>query len=127
MIWDYGLENNVYYYGSKQGIGNVLSQSDIAVLTSKSEGLPVAVLEYGLYKKAVVVTRVGEIPMIVQHGINGFIVDSKEPQLFYQSLVDLMENEALRLDFGNALYDTIQADYTAESVIKKYLNWLQTT
>lgn len=125
-IEKYGLESNVFLYGSKQDIGNILSQSDIAILTSKSEGLPVALLEYGLYKKAVVVTRVGEIPMIVQHGENGFIVDSNGQDLFYQSLVDLIENESLRSDFGSALYDTVQADYTVDSVIKKYLNWLQT-
>jgi glycosyltransferase involved in cell wall biosynthesis len=126
LIQEYCLENTVFLYGSKNDIANVLSQSDIAVLTSKSEGLPVVLLEYGLCKKAVVVTRVGEIPMIVQHGKNGFIVDSNESELFYQSLVDLINNEMLRLDFGNALYGNIQADYTAESVIKKYLKWLQT-
>jgi glycosyltransferase involved in cell wall biosynthesis len=125
LIKQYHLEENVFLYGSKEDIGNILSQSDIAILTSKSEGLPVALLEYGLFKKAVVVTNVGEIPMIIQNQKNGFIVDSNEPDLFYQSLVDLIENEKLRSDFGNALYDTIQTDYTSESVIKKYLNWLQ--
>jgi glycosyltransferase involved in cell wall biosynthesis len=124
-IKKFELENNVFLYGSKQDVSTILSQSDIAVLTSKSEGLPVALLEYGLFKKAVVVTNVGEIPMIIQNQKNGFIVDSNEPDLFCQSLVDLIDNEKLRSDFGNALYDTIQTDYTSESVIKKYLNWLQ--
>ena len=127
LIRDYNLESTVFLYGSRQDVENILSQSDIAVLTSQSEGLPVALLEYGLFKKAVVVTRVGEIPMIVQHGRNGFIVESNESELFYGSLVDLIDNEMLRFDFGDALYDTIQADYTTDSVIKKYLNWLQTT
>lgn len=127
LIKEYGLESNVFLYSSKQDIANILLQSDIAVLTSQSEGLPVALLEYGLYRKAVVVTRVGEISMVVQNGKNGFIVDSNETELFSQALVNLIGDETLRSDFGNALYDTIQADYTAESVIKKYLNWLQTS
>jgi glycosyltransferase involved in cell wall biosynthesis len=124
-LLDYKLENNVFLYGSKQDIQNVLSQSDIAILTSQSEGLPVALLEYGLYKKAVVVTNVGEIPMVVQNKINGYIVNSNEVDSFYNALVDLLENEALRNDFGNALYNTIQDDYSCSSVIEKYLNWLQ--
>jgi glycosyltransferase involved in cell wall biosynthesis len=119
------LESNVFLYGSRQDVENILNQAQIAVLTSQSEGLPVALLEYGLYKKAVVVTDVGEMPMIVQHGKNGFVVDSNEPDLFYQSVVDLIINETLRSDFRKALYDTVQANYTAESVMKKYLNWLQ--
>lgn len=121
------LENNVFLYGSKLDIENILSQASIAILTSQSEGLPVVLLEYGLCKKAVVVTNVGEMPMIIKNKINGFIVDSNDSDLFYKSLVDLITDEKLRLDFGIALYNTIQENYTAESVIKKYLNWLQTS
>ncbi|OOG71470.1 glycosyltransferase family 4 protein [Flavobacterium sp. A45] len=124
-IEKFELRNNVFLYRSRQDVENILNQASIAVLTSQSEGLPVALLEYGLYKKAVVVTNVGEMPMIVQHKKNGFIVDSDDPDLFYQSVVDLMTNETLRSDFGMALYETIQVNYTAESVMKKYLNWLQ--
>jgi glycosyltransferase involved in cell wall biosynthesis len=124
-ITTYDLEKNVFLYGSKQDISTILNQASIAILTSKSEGLPVALLEYGLYEKAVVITDVGEMPMIVQNGKNGFVVDFNEPSLFYETLVDLIVNESLRANFGRALYDTIQADYTAESVIKKYINWMQ--
>lgn len=125
MIFDFNLCNNVFIYGTRQDVPTILVQADIAILTSQSEGLPVALLEYGLYKKAVVVTRVGEIPMIVQHGKNGFVVDSNEPDLFYNSLVDLITNRELRSDFGNSLYETIENEYTTDSVMKKYLNWMQ--
>ena len=50
---------------------------------------------------------------------------SNESELFFQSLLALVENENLRTTFGGALFKTIQSTYTAESVIKKYLNWLQ--
>jgi glycosyltransferase involved in cell wall biosynthesis len=121
------LENNVFLYGSKLDIENILSQASIAILTSQSEGLPVALLEYGLSKKAVVVTNVGEMPMIIENKINGFIVDSNDSDLFYKSLVDLITDEKLRSDFGLALHATIHENYSAESVMKKYLNWLQTS
>ncbi|WP_278011087.1 glycosyltransferase [Flavobacterium gyeonganense] len=123
-ISDFNLGDNVFIYGSRQDVPEILAQADIAVLTSKSEGLPVVLLEYGLYKKAVVVTRVGEVPMIVQHGKNGFIVDSNQPDLFYLSLEELILNNLLRIDFGNTLHGVIKADYTAENVMKKYLKWL---
>jgi glycosyltransferase involved in cell wall biosynthesis len=127
MIAAYDLEKSAFLYGSRLDIENILNQAAITILTSQSEGLPVSLLEYGLYKKAVVVTDVGEIPTIVQHGKNGFIVASNELGLFYQSLMNLIENETLRTDFGKALFNTIKADYTAEGVMEKYLNWLQTS
>lgn len=125
LIKKYGLQKNVFLYGSKQDIENILNQTSIAILTSQSEGLPVALLEYGLYKKAVVVTDVGELPTIVEHGKNGFIVDFDRPDLFYQFLNTLIKDEVLRTDFGKALFDTIQEEYQSEAVIIKYLNWLQ--
>jgi glycosyltransferase involved in cell wall biosynthesis len=125
LIIDCKLENHVFLYGSRYDIENILNQASIAILTSKSEGLPVALLEYGLNKKAVVVTNVGEIPMIIQNKKNGFLVNSNEIDLFYPALVDLLENETLRNDFGNALYTTVQKDYSSWTVIDKYLNWLQ--
>lgn len=125
LILEYDLEKNVFLYGSRQDVENILNLTSIAILTSQSEGLPVSVLEYGLYKKPIVVTQVGEIPTIVQHGKNGFVVDSNEPDLFYKYLFKLIASEEMRFDFGQELYNTIQSDYTDKSVISKYLNWLQ--
>jgi len=119
------LEENVFLYGSKQDISTILAQAAIAILTSQSEGLPVALLEYGLNQKAVVVTNVGEMPTIVQNQKNGFTVDSNNVILFYNAIKELIENKTLRSEYGKALYNTIQTDYTAESVLKLYLDWLK--
>lgn len=119
------LEENVFLYGSKQEISTILTQADIAILTSQSEGLPVALLEYGLNQKAVVVTNVGEMPTIVQNQKNGFIVESNNVDMFYNAIKELIENKTLRSEYGKALYNTIQTDYTVESVLKKYLEWLK--
>jgi glycosyltransferase involved in cell wall biosynthesis len=124
LILEFNLENNVFIYGSKEDIQNILEQSTIAILTSQSEGLPVALLEYGWYAKPIVVTNVGEIPLLIQNGVNGFMVGTNNAQLFYESLVKLMENETLQNDFGKALQQTINNDYSEKSVIDKYLGWL---
>lgn len=124
LIVEFHLENRVFIYGSKQDVQNILEQATIAVLTSKSEGLPLALLEYGSSKKPIVVTNVGEIPLLIQNGINGFRVETGEAQLFYEALVKLMDNENLQKDFGKALQKTINRSYTEKSVIEQYLSWL---
>lgn len=125
LIVAHHLEKNVFLYGSKDDVENILHQSTLAVLTSQSEGLPVALLEYGWNRKAVVVTHVGEIASLVQNGKNGFVVPSKEKQLFYDAIVTLIENELLQKEFGLALYAKIQATNSEGVIIKEYLNWLQ--
>ena len=126
LILDYNLENTVYIYGSKQDVKNILEQSTIAILTSKSEGLPVALLEYGWYTKPIVVTNVGEISLLIKDGENGFIVESDSSQLFYNSLVKLIENDTLRDDYGKALHKTIVTIYSEQTIIHQYLDWLET-
>ena len=120
------LQNNVFLYGLKDDIHNILNQSEIAILTSQSEGLPVALIEYGLSKKAVVSTRVGEIPLIIKNGENGFLTSKYDSESFYQSLVSLIENKELRIKFGNELHTTISKNNSEKEVIHCYLNWLKT-
>lgn len=119
------LEKAVFIYGSKQDIKTILEQANIAVLTSKSEGLPVALLEYGLYGKPIVVTNVGEIPLLIQDGVNGFVVESGNAEQFYDSLVKLLDSKILQNDFGKSLQQTIINNYSEQMIIKKYLAWLQ--
>jgi glycosyltransferase involved in cell wall biosynthesis len=126
LIIEHHLEKNVFLYGTKQDIKNILHQATIAILTSQSEGLPMAILEYGLHKKAVVVSNVGEIPSVVKNRKNGFLILANQEQLFYKSVVTLIENDVLRTDFGNLLYDTVTENYAEDVVVKKYLDWLQT-
>ena len=110
----------------RNDIKNILSQVEIGILTSESEGLPVALLEYGLNKKAVVLTEVGEISLVVQDGYNGFLVKSKEQERFCFSLARLIENETLREDFGKALFKTIEEKYSEKLVMSEYLSWVAT-
>jgi glycosyltransferase involved in cell wall biosynthesis len=126
VITEYHLEKNVFLYGTKQDIKNILDQSTIAILTSQSEGLPMAILEYGLHKKIVVATAVGETPIVIQNGINGFLIDVQKDELFYKAILELIEKEMLRNNFGEALYKTIFENYSEDIVLKKYLDWLQT-
>lgn len=119
------LEENVFLYGSRNDITSIINQSEIAILTSKSEGLPVALLEYGLNKKPVVVTRVGEIPMIIESGRNGYVVPSDNDEQFYNSLVALIENSDLRKKFGDSLYKTIIENNSERAVISEYIKWIK--
>ena len=124
LIVAFDLEKNVFLYGTKSDIENILQQAAIGILTSQSEGLPVALLEYGRLKKPVVVTDVGEISSLIINGENGFIVASHNEHLFYEALVALIEKEFQQLKFGNLLYKKVQEHYSKKAVVAAYLNWL---
>lgn len=125
-IKETGLENTVFVYGSRTDTNAIIKQADIAILTSKSEGLPVALLEYGLQKKPVVVTSVGEIPLIVRHGENGLIVPRKNAELFNDSLVQMIDDANLRSRLAEAFHQTIIGNHSENAAITNYLNWIDT-
>ncbi len=116
---------NVFIYGVKNDTANIIKQSEITILTSDTEGLPVALVEYGLLAKPTVSTNVGEIPLMIKNNENGFIVPVKNSTAFYEALVKLTDDENLRVKFGQNFYKTISENNSEEAVIKKYLSWVK--
>lgn len=118
------LSKTVFIYGSREDILHCISQTEIAILTSKSEGLPLALLEYGLCKKPVVVTNVGEIPSIVINKENGFLVNVEDINSFYNYLILLINDVNLRKQIGDSLYQTIIENFIQDKVINGYKEWI---
>ena len=124
LIHDKKLEENVFLYGSCDDVTSILQQCQIGILTSKSEGLPVALLEYGFQKLGVVLTAVGEIPTVVEDSINGLLVAANDAESFTHSLLKLIKNNEFRITLGAALHATILQTYSEETVLTNYINWI---
>lgn len=124
MIQEKSLQDHVFLYGSCDDITSILQQCQIGVLTSDSEGLPVALLEYGLQKLPVISTAVGEIPSVITDKKNGILVKSKDDVLFTNSLFELIENSNYRHSVGVALEETILQLYSEDNVLNNYINWV---
>jgi len=119
------LENIVHIYNSKTDISNILNQTDIGIITSSTEGLPVALIEYGINSIPIVTTDVGEIPNIIENNSNGYIVAKDDLSEFYNSLKNLILNKENRSIFGKSLNHTINKLYSSEININFYLSWLK--
>lgn len=119
------LEEYVFLYDSCSDVQSVLKQANIGVLSSKSEGLPVALLEYGLAGLGVVVTDVGEISKVISTNLNGILVRSGNVDDFCQALTILISDQEKRDRMGFELTKTVKAKYTKEAVLNSYLNWIR--
>lgn len=124
LIQEKELNETVFIYGSRNDVPNILKQSTIGILTSKSEGLPVALLEYGFHGLPVVVTNVGEISSIVATNKNGFLIEELNSEEFYKSICLLIEDESLRTELSVNLHQTILENYSEKAILGKYLELL---
>ena len=102
----------VYLYGSCPDTQHILEQAAIGVLGSKSEGLPLALLEYGLAKLPVAVTDVGECGLVVSDRKSGLVVPPNDAAALADALIFLIENEPQRKIFGENLYDKVLLNYS---------------
>lgn len=118
-IHDHGLSENVFVYGSREDVSHILSQCAIGVLSSQSEGLPIALLEYGLHELAVLATDVGECNRVVSDETKGFLVASQDVTAFAEQLSYLIDNENDREAKAKELHQHIQHHFAQKAIIEQ--------
>jgi len=91
----------VRFLGWRADVETVYAASDLVVLTSDNEGMPVSLIEASLAGRPCVTTRVGSAPEVVIDGETGFVTDVHVAAL--ADAVDrLLGDEALRIRMGKA-------------------------
>lgn len=121
LIANLQLEKNIFLYGERKDVGFILSQAEIGVLGSKSEGLPLCVLEYGFAKLPVVCTDVGDVSTVITNNENGLLVPSENDVMFFEALKNLIINSNERTRLGTALFTKVEKEYSF-SKIRKEIN-----
>lgn len=122
-IHDHGLSKNVFVYGSREDVSHILLQCDIGVLSSQSEGLPIALLEYGLHGLAVLGTDVGECNRVVSDETKGYLVQPKDSVDFVDKLTILIDNEADRTKKAANLQQHINKHFAQEAIIQQLITF----
>ena len=124
FILEHKLENHIFIYGSCPDISNILNQSDIGILSSKSEGLPVALLEYGLSRLPVVVTNVGNCQKVISNSNEGVLVDPENHIALSKGILKLIDDVDLRKSMAENLHQKVVLSFSEsnsiESLIKIY-------
>ena len=92
--------NNVEFVGGRGDVRPLLQRFDIYVCSSRAESSPISVWEAMGMGRPVVSTDVGDVPLYVRDGYNGFIVDVENSEALAERLATLITNEDTRLEFG---------------------------
>jgi glycosyltransferase involved in cell wall biosynthesis len=79
-----------------------MRQTNVFILPSRNEGLPMAMLEAMAWGKALIVSPVGGIPEFVTDGVEGFLVPPDDIDAIADAIRKLAENPDLRVQMGMA-------------------------
>jgi glycosyltransferase involved in cell wall biosynthesis len=87
---DLGLGGNVSFAGHRSDVQAWLRKARLFVLTSDSEGLSLALMEAMSCGLPAVVSDVGDLGELVESGINGYLVNGRNPEPFAERIVELL-------------------------------------
>jgi glycosyltransferase involved in cell wall biosynthesis len=111
---------SIHFAGVRADVARLLAAFDVFVLSSHTEGLPLALLEAMACGLPVVSTAVGGIPDVVHHGESGLLVGSGDEPALTAALA------AVRADpvRGAALGERARLasrGHSAETMVDRYL------
>jgi glycosyltransferase involved in cell wall biosynthesis len=96
-----------------------LAISDVAILLSDNEAVPLAMIEAGLAGLPVIATNVGSMSDVVENGINGFLVDPIIDEIS-SKVKALSQSPELRKNLGDKGKELAQQRFSVEAMVKRH-------
>jgi glycosyltransferase involved in cell wall biosynthesis len=100
--------------GWRRDIPEILAASDVIVLTSLWEGMPIAVLEASAAGRPIVATHTGGVAEVVRDGSSGFLVEPHDIEGIAHQIGVLLSDPKLRQGFGEKARQRVAGRFTVE-------------
>nr|WP_302648628.1 polysaccharide pyruvyl transferase CsaB [uncultured Dysosmobacter sp.] len=118
-----GVEKEVTFAGwISGGMDRFYSALDVNALTSLSETFPYALTEGARFHLATVATAVGGIPYLIDQDVNGYLFTPGDWQTLGRYLAVLGNEDALRREMGEKLYEKASAKFSIQSTVDTQLH-----
>lgn len=114
-----GLDDRVRMPGLQTDVKPYLELSNIFMMSSQFEGLPIALLEAMAMECAVVATSAGGIGEVVRHGVDGYLADVDQPGQLVDFAVELCLNDSLRLEFGRNARKRVEESFSLRRMVSE--------
>lgn len=121
MARELGIANSVEFTGLRNDAVAQLHRGGVAVLPSRYEGMSHALLEAMACGLPCVTTRVSGSEDLIQHGVNGLLVECEDYQGLAQALICLLDNSELAQKYGKAARATVVKQYSLERIVDTYI------
>ena len=115
------VSQRFHLLGLRSDIGNVLGGTDLFVLPSLSEGVPLALLEAMLAGRPVVASAVGEVPTVLDDGRAGVLVSPGDSAAIANALAALLSDPARARQLAAAAQIRATQTYSFDAMMDRYL------
>lgn len=126
LIKEKNLDKQVTWLGLREDVPTILKACDVGVLASISEGLPLALLEYGMAGLASVATAVGQCPEVLDGGRAGILVPPSSPESLAQAVLFLLESPQKRAIIGGRLDRYVREMFDPDAITQQICSIYET-
>ena len=116
-----GVEGAIRFAGYRRDLDRLYPAIDLLVLPSLSEGLPNVVLEAMAHARAVVATRVGGVPEVVDDGVSGVLVPPANADALAHAMVGVLRDAPRRAAMGEIARARIERDFSVRARTERLL------
>jgi L-malate glycosyltransferase len=119
MAADLGLSEKVFFIGRCKSIGELLSVSNVCVLSSTAEGFSNSILEYMAAARPVVSTDVGGAREAVVDGQTGYLVRSDDDDAMAHRVTYLLSQPALAREMGKRGRQIVEQKFSCKRQLER--------
>ena len=120
-----GLTRNIEFLGQRQDVEAFLARSRVFMLTSKSEGLSIAMAEAMAAGVVPVVANIGELSDLVHDNVNGHIIEPGNISEYARKAVSLLQNDVLWSQYSCKANEVARKHCDIKVVSEKWCHHLQ--
>ena len=118
---EHQLQDKVSLLGFRSDVGEILSGADVFLMTSRYEGISIAMLEAMRAGLPVIATRVGGVPETVRDGTTGLLVGPDDLPGLVQAMLRLARSKPLRQEMGRRGREFLTEEFSLAQMSARYL------
>jgi N-acetyl-alpha-D-glucosaminyl L-malate synthase BshA len=115
-----GLAKDVFLIGKQDRVYEKLSVADLFLLPSDLEAFGLAALEAMACEVPVIGTNVGGMPDVVQHGVDGYLVEPRDVASAARFAIEILSRADRGREMGRRAREDARRSFCAEDVIPHY-------
>jgi len=122
---DLGIQDNVRFLGKQDPIQEILSISDLFLLTSGSEAFGLAPLEAMACNVPVVCSNIGGLPELIEGSGAGYLCPVGDIDAFATSSIEILTNRQLHAQMSNQAREYVVRNYDTETIVSMYEDYYE--
>jgi L-malate glycosyltransferase len=114
MARELGIHDSTFFLGRCDNVAELLSISEVCVLSSKAEGFSNSILEYMAARRPVVATDVGGAREVIREGQTGYLVKSGDDALMAERIISLLREPVKARRMGEEGQRVVSEKFSCE-------------